>query len=236
MRKAILLGLVAIGLAIGTTGSAFGAIIDFTGGTAYLSGGGTFVPTDVGGHMSNVDYYVENGIKVDFIGGDGIIGNYYQNVSGQGTGNSVLHAHWTAGPLPVSSIVFSKVDGSTLDLNYVEITSNCVNGGLLSDGTELSYITPLGGSPLLLPSSHWGFGHLHNGSPTGDGVAHVNFGASFDNILSFTVTSQNAYCFGMDNFYIDQAAPAIPVPGSLLLAGIGVAGVARWRRRSAGKA
>ncbi len=82
---------------------------------------------------------------------------------------------------------------------------------------------------MALPASDWGIGYLASGAP-GDGVVRMWPDNNFDGITSFTVTSQAGYCFGLDNFYIDQPAPTIPVPGSLLLAGIGIAGIARWRR------
>jgi hypothetical protein len=50
--------------------------------------------------------------------------------------------------------------------------------------------------------------------------------------FSFTVTNA-VDCFGMDNFYIDEPAPGIPAPGSLLLASMGLAGIAKIRRRIA---
>ena len=236
MRKKILASLAVVTFLLGTTGSSFGVVIDFAGGTATLSGGSTVTTTN-SGLWQNVDYYEEGGIKVDFIGGLGIIGDYYSTAPGGTTYlNSVIHSHWnvTGGLGTVTSIVFTKPDGAgvlqTFDLNYVDITSNCVIGGGQSNGTELSYITPLGGSSVQLPSSDWGFAYDYFGV-AGDGVEHVNFGASFDNITAFTITSQNAICFGMDNFYIDEPAPIIPAPGAILLGSIGVGLVGLLRRR-----
>ena len=230
MRRTILSVLVVVALALGTAGSASGAIIDFSGGTATLSDASTVTTTNTG-LWYNVDYYVESGIKVDFIGDVGIIGNYYGSF-GDPVQNSVIHGHWAAaGGGLLTSIVFSKLDGSTLDLNYVDITSNTTFGGFAATGTELSYITTSGGYSLLLPSSDWGINVLSDGSTPGDGVQRLWLNNNFDNITSFTFTTQNAYCFGMDNFYIDEPAPRVPVPGSLLLTGIGLAGLARIRNR-----
>jgi len=235
MRKKFLASLAVVTFLLGTTATSFGVVIDFAGGTATLSPFST-VPTTNTGLWTNVDWYVENGIKVDFIGGLGIIGDYYSGGQGTGPGspgppyyNSVIHAHWN----PLTSIVFTKpnVAGGllTFDLNYVEITSNTTVAGGQQTGTELTYITPSGGSPVLLPSSDWGFAYDFSGV-RGDGVSQLWFGSAFDNITSFTITSQNAICFGMDNFYIDEEGPPIPAPGAILLGSIGL-GLVGWLRR-----
>ncbi len=227
MRRT-LVALTGVAMVLGTAGTSFGVVIDFAGGTATLNDTSTVTTTDTG-LWYGVDYYVEGGILVDFIGADGIIGDYY-SINGMGPyNNSIIHAHWGEG---LTAIRFSKIDGSSFDLNYVDITSNCVVGGGQSDGTEQSYITTSGGYSKLLPSSDWGFDYDYYQQP-GDGVARLWLDSNFDGITSFTITSQIAYCFGMDNFYIDQPPPAIPAPGSLLLASIGLAGLAKIRRRFA---
>ncbi len=98
------------------------AVIDFAGGTAYLTDGTSVTTTNTGLWEDNVDYYIEDGIRIDFVGGPGTIGDYYNNSPAGGIGgygNSVIHAHPDTGV----EIVFSKVDGSAFDLNYVDITS-----------------------------------------------------------------------------------------------------------------
>lgn len=232
MRKKYLAGLVMVTFILGASGPSSGVVIDFAGGTATLSNATTVTTTNTG-LWTNVDWYVENGIKVDFMltgaQGLGIIGDYYSGGFGTGGGppyqNSILHAHWGA----VNSIVFTKVSGLTFDLNYVDITSNTIIPGGQQTGNELSYITTSGGYSMLLPSSDWGFAYDNFGA-IGDGVSRLWFGSNFDNITSFTVTSQNAYCFGMDNFYIDEPPPIIPAPGAILLGSIGV-GLVGWLRR-----
>ncbi len=205
--------------------TAFADVIDFAGGVATLNDGSTVTTTNAALYQDIVDYYVEDGMRVDFVGDYGTIGDYYSINGNQPPYlNSVIHGHWELG---LTSIVFSRVDGSAFDLNYVDVTSNTVNGGGQATGAELSYITTSGGHALLLPSSDWGFDPDYFGNP-GDGVARLYLDGNFDNITSFTLTSQNAFCFGMDNFYIDQEAPPlVPLPpaawmGLVLLTGLGV--------------
>ena len=64
---------------------------------------------------------------------------------------------------------------------------------------------------MLLSSSDWGFAYDNVGA-VGYGVSRLWFGSAFDNITFFTVTSQDAFCFGMDNFYIDEEGRQFPLP------------------------
>lgn len=235
MRGKLVLSAFVLMVIFGMANVSQAVVIDFTGGTAFLSTGATVSPTDDGSFWENVDYYIEDGIKIDFIGGYGIIGNYYGTYTGLSTeNNSVIHAHWDW----LSSIVFSKEDGTTMDLNYMDLSSNTTVGGGAANGTELSYVTTNNGDAMLLPSSDWGINYLSNGSTPGDGIERLWMDTSFDNILSFTVTSQNAFCFGLDNFYIDEPAPpnpdVVPEPGTVFLTGLGLIGLLglRMRRRN----
>jgi len=219
MKRKHLIGLIVLTLILGTTGVTFGDIIDFTGGTGYLSGGGTVVPNN-GTYWSGVDYYEENGFKLDFIGDNGIIGDYYE------ASNDVIHGHWGTGNYGVlTSIVVSKLDGNPFDLNYFILTSNTDTGGGAASGNEQTWINAsTDGTTIsysqLLPPDDWGFVGTN---------PQIFLGSQFDNIMWFSFTVSNEVdCFGMDNFYINEPAPPpVPLPGAFLLGmlGLSVAGV-----------
>ena len=217
--KRTLVVLTAVAVVLASAGASFGAVIDFTGGTAYLSGGGTAVPNN-SGVWSNVDYYEEGGFKLDFIGDVGIIGDYYSG------SNDVIHGHWATGLYGgLTSIVVTKLDGTPFDLNYFILTSNTDTGGGADSGNEQTWINASNGYSQLLPTDDWGFAGTN---------PQIFLGSQFDNITWFSFTVTNAVdCFGMDNFYIDEPAPGVPAPGSLLLASMGLAGLAKIRRRFA---
>jgi hypothetical protein len=165
-----------------------------------------------------VDFYTENGFVFDYIGGTGgSIGAYY------GQNNDVIHAHWGVGEM--TSIEIRKDGGGTFEFNYFVLTSNTLSPGGSPTGFEDVHVQAWlngvqVGSDVILPSEQWGF-------PAVD----VFFGTDFDNVDKVVITSSHTSfsCFGMDEFYIDQAAP-VPEPTAGALLALGLGGLIALRR------
>jgi len=207
MKKRCLRGLVVGIFLFGVAGLASAATINFTGGTAYLLNGSTYIPNN-SGCAWDVDYYVEDGFKVDFIGATGEIGDYY------GVQNDVAHGHWW----DLTSIQVTQVGGGIFSLKDFQLTSNSDMGGGHASGNELLYITASNGFSKLLPPEDWGLGQGLDPVITLD--------SNFSNITSFSFTVANQVsCFGMDNINI------IPEPCTMFLLGIGLMGFAGFRRK-----
>ena len=200
--------LAAVAATLFTLSPAQAAIVTFTGGTVFGAG----------------DYYEQAGFRVDAVGGTAFFGDYY------GTGNNVIHAHWAppgGGLGTVTSIDITKIGGGSFDLNYFILTSNTMTGGGAASGTELAWIEGFDaanvstGAAVLLPPEDWGFP-----------ATQIFLGSNFDAVTTvrFYVTN-SVDCFGMDEFYIDQAAPGVPEPASLALAGLALLGAAAAGRK-----
>ncbi len=231
MKMLAIAAAVSAGMGVGV---AQAVVVDFTGGTAYLEGGATGTTDNNSLWSDSVMSYEEGGFRFTFNGpagavGYGTVGNYYAigtRPDGSTINNDVVHAHWFG----LSSMTITAIDGSAFDLNYIDLTSNTTVGGDQATGDELSYISNNSGHSMLLPSSDWGFDFDFYGA-AGDGVARLYLDSNFDNVLSVTFTSENAYCFGMDKFYINEEAPPLPEPSILGLLGLGFAGLLTGRRR-----
>ena len=168
-----------------------------------------------------MDFYTENGFVLDYVGGSGFssnVGNYY------GTGNDVIHGHWGMG---ITSIDIYKDGGGSFDLNYFVLTSNTAVGGGHATGSENVTIEGFlngvsTGTAIFLPPEDWGF-------PAVD----VFMNSNFDVVDRVKIVGSNSFCFGMDSFYIDQAAPvspSVPEPSALSLLALGLGGLVSVRR------
>jgi hypothetical protein len=192
------------------------AVVTFTGGTITSNNGSTSV-TNGSFVQDDVDFYTESGFVLDYIGGSNFssnVGTYY------GGSNDVIHGHWGMG---VSSIDIYKAGGGTFELNYFVLTSNTQMGGGPHTGNERVTIEGFlngasTGTAFLLPPEDWGF-------PAID----VFMSSNFDLVDRVKIVGDNSFCYGMDEFYIDQSAP-VPEPTAGALLALGLGGLIALRR------
>lgn len=211
--------LVALSVCFASLGQA--AIISFTGGTVTHGEYTIFGPNGPEGTVPagtgittttnifrSVQTYVENGFVFAYAGGTGgSIGDYYN------TGNSVIHGHFGTGEMTVIEIY--KQGGGGFDFNFFTLTSNTLEPGKEATGFEDVRVqgwknNSMVGNSVTVPSQDWGFPE-----------SNVYFGSDFDDVDLVTITSytQGFSCFGMDSFYINEAAPpeVVPEPSAVAL-------------------
>ncbi|HEY0064522.1 MAG TPA: PEP-CTERM sorting domain-containing protein [Telluria sp.] len=209
----------ACALALTTALSASAAVITFTGGAVVMPDH-TIETTNNDVTYYVADYYEEAGFRVGHTDGGIVIGNYY------GLGNDVLHTHWAPhNRYGTTEIRVNRIDGAAFNLDAFGLTSNTALSGrpavgdeevlihASKDGVHSSY-------SVLLPPDDWG------GS-----IATILLGAQFDNIKAFWFTAVNdTDCFGIDNLVVAPGPGQVPEPGSLALAVLALAEMARRRR------
>ncbi len=210
-------GVLASAFVVLGVGQAHAAVVTFTGGTVTRLDA-TTQTTNNSIDWDNVDYYEENGFRLDFAPNSGSaffsthVGDYYS------AGNDVIHGHWATGDFGfLTAIEITKIGGGTFDLNYFILVSNTEIGGGPASGFEQAWIEGFNsnvstGSPVLLPSENWAFP-----------ATQIYLGSNFDSVdlVRFYVTNA-VDCYGMDEFYIDEPAP-VPEPSTALLAVVGFA-------------
>lgn len=219
--------LTCLSLLLGFSVPSGATVINFTGGTVTRNDASTET-TNNSVTWDNVDYYEEGGFRLDFISGgaggfESNIGNYY------GAGNDVIHGHWGTGDFGgLTMIKVTKLDNTAFDLNYFVLTSNTDTGGGVASGNERAFIDAstdgaASNFSQLLPTEDWGFP-----------ATQIFLGSQFDGIKAFWFTAENTIdCFGMDSFYIDEAAPGtVPEPGTFALLGLGLVSLVGLRRKT----
>jgi len=178
------------------------AVITFSGGQATLDDA-SVVTTDDSTLYSNVDYYEEAGFVFDFIETTGEVGNYYDMaLCGGASAGAVIHWH----PADGYTIRIRRADDQPFDFNGLSITSNTEAGGGAATGNEVTVATTSNGDSVTLPPSDWGVDFLSTCDP-GDGVINYTFGPEFENVTYVDISSTDVFCFGMDEFYIDEEPP-----------------------------
>lgn len=201
--------LAAVALQVSYFASHASAItINFAEGITYPND----VPSSNAATIQDIDTYEESGVLFELsqIGTwSNFIGNYY------GDNNAVTHVHHRdqfSGPY----IVISKMDNTTFDLNQIDITSNTDDeGGGPASGREISVITAYDNNNIvidskILPPVDWGYSSGET----------VSLPSTFNNIAYASITTENAYCLGIDDVEILPPSTPIGMKGILLFRNI----------------
>lgn len=228
MKKVILLFLVSIIVACNINA----AVITVAGGVATNTDNITYT-VEVGSTYYDIVTYVESNFQLNYEHTTGsysppTIQQYYDEP------NNILQINWTGGK---HSIDILNVNGSIFDLNFFLLTSIATDSKGTAGGREHLYVQGYRygqavTAPYLLPTNS-------NGIITTDNILLSN---EFDNIDLFRIFGEGAFNFGIDAFYINEAAPnvegvvigqpAIPEPGVTTLLPLGLAALLLIRRRN----
>ena len=124
-----------------------------------------------------------------------------------GTGNQVLHTHWSSSFGTITKLTLTKDDDQLFDLNYYAVTSNTLVCGGAPNGDEQVYLVASKDGinadyRVLMPGEVWG-------DEPGEKRTGVFLGTEFDDIKAFWFEEgdNGSCCFGVDAFYIDTNPP-----------------------------
>lgn len=195
-----------------------GVIVSFNSGAGVQADSTVVDPIDGASTQYSFVSYSEGGVDmmVTPSGATVSVGNYY------GVGDGVVHGHWIEEGGNMETLRFELASGEPFDLNYYRLTSNTEIGGGPATGNEDTYIiASVDGTTesfrQKLPSEDWGT--VGGG---GDGAfREIYLGPEFDGIRAFWFDSEGGtFCFGMDEFYVNLAAPT-PITDDPIVVGSG---------------
>jgi hypothetical protein len=126
------------------------------------------------------------------------IGDYY------GNGASVLHFHTDE----ADRMKFTMINGDLFDFNAFSVTSHGMMGGPLdSQITAYDSAGRVVGSRAILAQDRW------EEDPSTDKVYQLDNG--FNRIAYAEITlDPNAFCFGVDDFFINEESAAVDTSGA----------------------
>lgn len=217
-------------------------LIDFTGGTVFVSDGTTDVTGVPGIDFFGAKAYEEGGFRIEFITNGPLNAGDFSTIVGDydNTGNDVIHLHWDSGPFGnVTEVRISKIDGTTFDLGGFRVSTNTSIGGGPATGGEITWVNTSKASNIFtVTPDDWGLGA---GPDPLISIAAGN--ALFDDIEWFSFANDalsSAVGLGLDNFFLDEPGDPdgedptprqVPEPGTLALFSTGLFGLGLARSR-----
>ncbi|WP_354623328.1 PEP-CTERM sorting domain-containing protein [Psychromonas sp. MME2] len=177
---------------------------------------------------SNSDYnywqtaIVSNGFTFTDVTGQGSLGTA-RNLDSESVDNGSVHLmDWVNGG-SLSSVKMEQTDGVLFDLNSFDFTSGYLNGGNIA--SELS-VNGFDAGGNLIANSLFTVADYNQFSFT-----TLNLSQAFQ-ALSYVVFDALGYRnrVGYDNIVVNESVP-VPEPSTLLVLGLGLAGVAFSRKK-----